>query len=258
MTTTEEHASHEPYDAVVVMLDALGIRSDKIEVAQQFLRQRPRTLTILAEETQGESRDKRIEPVCPTRLKNFMFGDTLLLVYKTEQPGEFEKEMRTLLVALRRLLARNLDGGPRFRGSMSYGKVIADESTNTAIGPAISDAAKWYEQGDWLGLILTPRATLFLEPRLRAVKKVNPRNSSFWFATPYQVPLKSGSIPLLACNWPRAFFAKKPVIEGLGNDRDEVRQWVRTKLDSDAFRGNESKLLNTLGFFEHVLAHQKW
>ncbi len=54
-----------------------------------------------------------------------------------------------------------------FRGAMAVGAFyVADE--RTALGPAISDAAAWFESADWIGVHATPRATMFIQALLDA------------------------------------------------------------------------------------------
>lgn len=46
------------------------------------------------------------------------------------------------------------------RGAISYGEFI--ESENIMLGPAIDEAAAWHESTDWIGVVLTPSAKMYV------------------------------------------------------------------------------------------------
>ena len=52
-----------------------------------------------------------------------------------------------------------LEGFP-LRGAISYGEFT--ESDNIMLGPAIDEAAAWHESTDWIGVVLTPSAKMYV------------------------------------------------------------------------------------------------
>ena len=53
--------------------------------------------------------------------------------------------------------------GILFRSSVSLGTFYVDDDTNTVMGPAVTDAAAWYDSADWVGINATPHATLAIQ-----------------------------------------------------------------------------------------------
>ena len=98
------------------------------------------------------------------QLKNYLeptisaiFGDTLLYAW------DFDDRLLSKPVALKFLalwLAHILWNGIErqilYRGAMSFGEILIDKKSQTVIGPAVADAAEWYEQADWFGVVITP------------------------------------------------------------------------------------------------------
>jgi hypothetical protein len=137
-----------------------------------------------------------------------------------------------------------LGKGILFRGALSYGDLYrVDDTTNTVMGPAVSDAAAWYEKADWIGIHATPRATILIRSWLQgspdALKHV---------LVDYSVPLKEkGRMNLKAINWPKGLYlsqkknltdAKAVLLSILGNVRSVPI-------------GSESKHFHAIEFFDH-------
>ena len=58
------------------------------------------------------------------------------------------------------ILETALSEGFPLRGAISYGEFT--ESENIMLGPAIDEAAAWHESTDWIGVILTPSAQMYI------------------------------------------------------------------------------------------------
>lgn len=85
------------------------------------------------------------------------------------------------------------------RGAVAYGDYT--HSGNTFVGPMIDDVASWYEVGDWVGIISTPK-TNYLIDRLQPFK-VDYNNFAVQSFIKYDVPDKNGDKHTLNClNWP--------------------------------------------------------
>lgn len=234
---------------VVVLLDALGVRSTDLDAAKRFLLQRG-----LFEGAWSRKLDQMTGALEPERLKSFTFGDTLLFAYSAHDDQDAVNAARDILVVLRKTLADSLDGGLLVRGSIAIGKYIVDNDSNTVVGPAVTEAAEWYEAFDWIGVCMTPRSSFLYRARVNG-------GTSGW-AKPgidYECPLKqraglSGikSLSLIACNWPSTFFFKALAPHDL--KPDGAGQWIQRKLVEQRVMplGTEQKYFNTLAFFHHV------
>ena len=115
------------------------------------------------------------------------------------------------------------------------------------MGPAVTDAAAWYDSADWVGISATPYATLtiqaLLEPGRTDLNRV---------LIDYPVPMKDQStVVLKAINWPKAFVVKglRPVAEG-----ENARAKCLTLLTEHGVpKGTESKHFNSMVFFDYCI-----
>lgn len=235
-------------NGIVILLDALGVRSHHIEDAENFLRQRDAFQLLFSDKFQ--EMDGQIDS---DRLHSFLFGDTILLAYRSNSRSVF-KDVRNLLVVMRKVLAHSMKHGPLLRGSMATGDFLINEESNTAIGPAVSDAAEWFEAADWMGLCLTPRTSLYFKSQCTETKTYK------YVAIEYPVPLVSKDtssdrqkdIPLIVCNWPKALRVRSisPVPAG-----HNEKSWLLESLSKWHIpRQSERKYRNTIAFYEHASA----
>src|SRR5438093_6617885 len=102
------------------------------------------------------------------------------------------------------LLSRSVGVGEFYR---------VDERANTLMGPALTDAATWYERADWIGIHTTPYATIFLDALLQ-----RERYKLEYALVDYQVPFKDKNrMRLKAVNWPKGLFLNH------GKNREQAR-----------------------------------
>lgn len=81
------------------------------------------------------------------------FGDTILMtIGNSTLPIPADIEAAAAWSSF--LVATGLDSGYRFRGAIAAGDFIS--TPEAIIGPAVADAAAWYERADWIGVHVTP------------------------------------------------------------------------------------------------------
>jgi hypothetical protein len=102
-----------------------------------------------------------VDPQIFDKLSIRFFGDTLLITYEIKDRSKEQQYFVGLGFILRLFLCEALQLGLMFRGSLSLGDYVDKDSV--VLGPAISDAAAWYEELDMMGVVLTPHATLALK-----------------------------------------------------------------------------------------------
>jgi hypothetical protein len=96
------------------------------------------------------------------------------------------------------VLVTGLKTNIAWRGSVAIDHYVIDDSS--VLGPAVADAAAWYEAANWLGIVATPRTSHIL--------KSDPAiNGSF---VDYDVPLSGGTHTsrLPAVNWVQSFVSE--------------------------------------------------
>lgn len=141
------------------------------------------------------------------------------------------------------------------RGAIGWGEYTQEE--NTFLGPAIDDVASWYENSDWIGVIVTPRSGYSIQSYSddRWIGGLND-----FVVLPfikYDVPMKGGSsLPLLAYNWPGFIQAQLDVEKKenpLVRNLMEMLFAKQNPFDASVLRKYE----NTLKFVDCAITHVK-
>jgi len=231
------------YFGVILMIDALGARGFSIEESRRFLTNRQSFIERLDEKQRQLSQftelDQKVgEPQIVT------FGDTVILAWPLplDTPDRF---LPALAEWVRPAVLVGLQLGFLFRGAIAVGEYILDSST--VLGPALSDAASWYEEADWIGVIATPSCGNLLsriEARLQG--KVDMRR----FYVEYDVPLKGGlTSRMWTVSWPAQFPPKRSVdIDGSTINGQTLFFELLSRLMIP--KGTEAKYSHTRQFFE--------
>lgn len=229
----------------VAILDALGVRNYTIKESFDFLDARAEVVdsAILL----GKAVKERIntfeqsaegvpEPTITT------FGDSVVITWNVGKPaGKFWIDIGILL---NRILVHSLERNIFFRGSVSIGPFIQDGPT--VLGPAVSDAADWYEEGDWIGIFLTPSSGYNFDLEVeRQAKPLSPEEIPGPFVK-YNAPTKSAvGQSLWVVAWP--WFAYNELQKG--DKESTVQKWILEQFHNATIpKGAESKYSNTVEF----------
>jgi hypothetical protein len=182
------------------------------------------------------------------RLLTFTFNDTVVIAYVVDRPTvESIGHKQVASHMLRGFQALSINRGILFRGAFAVGDLYrADREKNIIMGPAVSDAAAWYDKSDWIGVSATPHATILFDGLIPQL------NTNFeHLLIPYEVPFKDGRKRMLRCvNWPKGQSVTGLVPDVVGANG---KARLRTLLSRQRIpRGTEDKYTNTLAFFDHV------
>jgi hypothetical protein len=185
---------------VIVLLDALGIQNSTIEESRKFI--------------QFLDDARNIEPyiktfVEDTSIYDFIhtnppevrtFGDTFLIAWSIPEDVEIMDCLHTISTYVSFLICEGLKSGFLLRGAISIGEYI--QSKNTLIGPAVTDAAGWYEEADWFGCITTPACTQYINSN-NHVELFERKVKIGSILVEYDIPFKGNRIlKLWCCKWP--------------------------------------------------------
>lgn len=229
----------ERQNGVVAILDALGAKNYTDDEIRLFLSSRERVLSLLNRQAEG------LGTIQPSELGTFTFNDTIIVVLKTGQRSATLKKIATFAAVIRQFLVNSMANGLLFRGAAAIGTFYLDDQRNTVMGDAITDAAQWYEQSDWIGVHFTPHSFIELEAMLTASD-----DKKGWAFIPFDVPLRDRTVlHTFAINWPKIF-----LVERLRPWHDDIqpRAKVLQLLSLHRVpRGVESKYYNTIKFFDH-------
>lgn len=181
------------------------------------------------------------------------FGDTFIITlnavgYGADTTPPEPGDLADLIPLLNDVIYKSLQHGLMLRGAVAYGEWFRDEQT--ILGEAVAEAATWYEQADWLGLVVTPGLSLFVDHLgMRSAPDKLPK------LVPYDVPLSrsrgGGKLRMLTLPWPQRYVqALKPRKTELWRARDAFLDNLR---QHPVAPGSESKFVNTIAYWEHVV-----
>ena len=255
---------------IVVMLDALGVSNFSIDESKKFIEDfdeisseihNLHTFFIKAvhsEDLQKNETQKELFRIVSHSLENVIisqFGDTLIMAWPLEKE-EGEHNLSTVLgisMILNLLIYRSLFRKIPFRGCISIGDYVSAKHNKTILGPAIFDANSWYNSADWVGIIFSPKAQLWLSKHLEMnYKKGNDPASSMWKANicEYDVPLtehamsRNSNERLYVLGWPSAYYFHSTP------DFPPTQVFFKQLFDMSMPKGTESKFKNTVDFFK--------
>jgi hypothetical protein len=133
------------------------------------------------------------------------FSDTIIMTLEgSSERKNLERLIQLAGDALREPFLIGLFEGILLRGVIAAGdyyqsRAVTSRGPETllTIGPAIDEAAEWYEQSDWLGISTVPSASYALDEG----RELNRPNSAS--LVPYDVPLRAGTrLQGWALDWP--------------------------------------------------------
>jgi hypothetical protein len=225
---------------LVAILDALGTKLLSLAEAIEFVSLRDKIM---------ESTARVIETGLPgldkSRLKTFTFNDTLIYTY--EPPGGLTlAEVERFCHVLRVAETLSITMKHPFRGAFAVGEFFVGDE-RTVLGPAVSDAASWFEAADWIGVHATPHATMFIQSLLER----SPAAKLEHVLVDYDVPVTKDKSKrrLKAVNWPKGFFISGLRPSGNGTTRGLVlSSLAQRRVPKDT----ESKYFNAIEFFDAV------
>jgi len=240
-TTKEEHG-------LVAILDALGAANFGAPEVEQFLNARHEVLQLLHEKAEDLLDGPSGPQIAAAKISTFTFNDTIIITFRSGGQPPTLQQICSFLLVIRKFVVDSLAHGILFRGSVGAGRFHINDKTNTVMGEAVSDAAAWYEEAQWIGVHCTPRCSLFIDSLLeRTTKKTKTQ-----IMVDYDVPLKGGkSCRLKAVNWPRIFLL--PKINPWGT-KEEPRAKLLELLSTHTIpMGVENKYQNTVHFFDRCM-----
>jgi hypothetical protein len=113
------------------------------------------------------------------------------------------------------------------------------------MGQAVTDAATWYTQADWIGVHATPHTSLIIESWME--KKGKGKNN---FIVDWNVPLINGRVlRAKTVNWPRLFLLPNSPLCQEGETPRQRLLMLLSKYPQP--RGTETKYANTVAFFDN-------
>lgn len=228
----------EQTQGLIAILDALGAASFTDAEIEKFLTARSIILQLI-------KRHAALKNVA-----TFTFNDTVLLACPTPAFPSSDN-VHDFCELLRRFEVNAIHGGILFRGAIAVGHFYVEESSNTVLGAAVSDAAAWYDSAEWIGIHTTPHATIAID----ALQSDGGRDLRAVLVD-YDVPLKMGQPRALkAINWPKGFFVRGLAPTTLG--KTARANCLRLLSEHRIPIGAEDKYVHSIAFFDYCAARWK-
>jgi hypothetical protein len=228
---------------LVAIIDALGTKLLSQADVDRFLEFRDAITKFNLKVFETNREALRLD-----RTQTFTIGDTIVYAYEASQGVSFA-EVERFSHVLRIAVSQSIESEFPVRGAFAIGEFYR-EGNDTVLGPAVTDAASWFEKADWIGVHATPHASLYIQAILAAEYR---KLDHVLFEFP--VPMKDKTTRLLKCvNWPKAYFVSglRPI--RFGNGRAiMLSAFAKRQIP----RGTEQKYTNAIAFYDAVLKEQK-
>lgn len=234
----------------VTLLDALGTCTASTEQTRAYLTALADIKEVISRFEVGDdgAQAGRVVPEHPgDDFRIRFFGDSILITLPFDRERLNWVPIARMVSGVGAVVATALSRRILFRGALAIGEYI--ESEDAVLGPAVLDAAHWYEMADMFGVIATPSA-MFPIRRLLA----DPMAVATWPAgaveamgVPYAVPLKTGrSVSTNVADWT---FSARVRSELAGRN---IEEWFFTMLqDALVSPEVEAKYRHSLEFLRH-------
>lgn len=191
-------------------------------------------------------------PDIPVELDFLSFSDTLIVTLVNTKADElidpyfFHEVISDFSQLILGIFQSYFSHNFFLRGAISFGQI--EKRGAHFVGPAVDDAAEYFESIDMIGICLTPKASIAMDFAIDWNKKFNGKQAGS-FLIKYKTPLKSKQeIDLYLIDWVKHFvdYAKSnPGISPLNtvNSFFSVRNIPIVAI---------SKFTNTINFFNHI------
>jgi hypothetical protein len=196
---------------------------------------------------------KDVDPKIFDNLSIRFFGDTILITYQIKNRAHECKYYDQIVLILNHLICAAFGKGLLFRGSLALGEYV--DKGNVVLGPAVFDAATWYDKLDMIGVVATPQTSSAIKSMLRNEhKNIEWTNVTVWMHAVLETHSSKTSKPieLFTFNW--------PVSSGFIKDEKETsEQWFYRNLRQFPVPPDtESKFQNTERFFLKCHNSEQW
>lgn len=244
---------------IIVILDALGSKGLSIEDSKNFISKINEIKAIVIEGLAPIMVDlykEYYEPDKPHKIESFTFQDTIILSLETGNLSRTLRLISFMSEITSHFIVAGLRAGLYFRGALSIGEYIRFE--NYILGPAISDAASWYEDADFIGCIITPNSGKHLFNLWQSIDDERTDFSKLkdrykFYINYNNLTLKSGKKALWHVSWIAALAFTKVSQKDYGVINTCLHLYYSMLSKATIPKGAESKYDNTHIYVEEYL-----
>lgn len=227
---------------IVGVFDALGAKNFTDEQLRAYINSHNVILKTLHKKADDQVQVRKLKK--PTI---FTFNDTVIIALEIGDSDEYEA-IKGFAVIVRRFISFSLTKALFFRGAFSIGTYRVSTEHNLLMGNAVTDAASWYEQPEFIGAIATPKMSMRIKGHTMADPKP-PLNLFFEHDVPCKSPTGQKVQKLFAVNWPKAFFVPS-LRPKLCEPKKELVCLLKLLSAREIPLRTEHKYENTIKFFQ--------
>jgi hypothetical protein len=251
-----------PKYGLVTIFDALGVKNANIESSQRFIKNIQSIQSDLGffMSSHFSAKGRFIYDEVKEHYKSnppevLTFGDTVLIIWEIGNPESIDKYLITIGKIASSLIVSGLHYETLFRAALSYGYFIRNE--HVVIGPAISDAASWHENTEWIGIMATPYCSNLISKFELTLTGQDILKSAFYDTyIRYNIPTKEKEIEAWAIAWPNLIKIYRPYSTKLKFYNNTPLSWYYSQIDKFQIPfKTENKYFNTEYFIKKVLKH---
>lgn len=244
VTTENTRSQLKSNTGFIFILDALGASTFDKKRIESFIEARKVINDLISDVIKSSGNNDAIK-FCEI----FTFGDTVLVAVALKTEKDIGGSFVIPVTSMQQYMLMSLISSKiLYRGAFSVGEFFVDGESNTVMGPAVSDAAAWYESANLPALIATPKTRYFIEFHYQRSKL----KESFPLFHEYNVPMRDGK---------RKDMYLVPWLSGLYGESFQKHQFGSVLPDVDKFfkgilqlldipKGTEEKYENLVDYFE--------
>lgn len=237
-----------PKFGFVALVDAMGARTADMKQAIQYLEAVERIKFEIDDSLDATLSDLAVHKrMRYGNLKPMFFGDSILLTYEIKKKDDFLEVFRRMCFVLKAIIPQGLSEGIMFRGALTVGQYI--ERDEVVLGPAVVDAANWYEELECAGIMITPSGAYqvrhYYESEFPGMLEASCGTNHL---IKYNIPTKNGLIDGFMLSWPES-------IKFYNTEKDEnLMAWFYRVIKGFSIPlGTEQKYKNTENFIDHFV-----
>ena len=179
----------------------------------------------------------------------FTFNDTVIIALKTDSENEYNT-IKGFAKIIRRFISYSFTKNLFFRGAFSIGSFILSKEQHLIMGNAVTDAASWYAQPQFIGAVATPKASMIIKKHV--VQDNDPLISYFLRLRLFARKVARSFLPLTG--------PKHSMFQDCDRENATSGQELVLLLDllsaSEVPFGTEDKYNNTIDFFKTAPIHE--
>jgi len=255
----------------IVLLDVLGTKGMWLRTAPKTALQNFSNIV----DSMEIWKDKLEKILASEKIKidiaTYFFSDTILITFMLDKDLNIVNALKKCSYFVSSIIVHGVENDILIRGSISFGKfyMLNEQKYSFVVGPAIDEAAEWYDKTEIIGVICSPSLNFMLDSHTN--RDTNNRIEEYFIK--YRVGLKNDlrlknndTYFTWILNWPIliAYYLGQDLDSsdssenGYQKNLEANKVWVMEKFSKlNIGTYDFRKFENTIKFYEHVIEKLK-